>query len=153
MNRCWWVPLFWKSKSNQSTPEKLRRKGTALIYTRCLLPWFLSSVFLFSKFIQLHSFQPFSSRTHILLKGPNRHQLSYLFVFVLFVALKKRIPWKMCTLSFVYFKSVLFKLLCACDRFSECRQSTLFQILLLLSFLDMDSDTYCELTVIPDFYR
>ena len=50
---------------------------------------------------------------HILLEAPNWQQLSDLFAFVLFVALKKRIPWKMCILSrFLWSKSVLFNLLC-----------------------------------------
>ena len=50
------------------------------------------------------------SRSHILLEEPNRHQLSYLFVFVLFVALKKRIPSKKKKkmFCFVQLKSVLF---------------------------------------------
>ena len=40
-------------------------------------------------------------------------RLSYFFVFVLFVALKKRIPSKICILScFICLKSVLLKFLC-----------------------------------------
>ena len=36
------------------------------------------------------------SRTHIVLEEPNRQHLNYLFVFVLFEALKKRIHSKIC---------------------------------------------------------
>ena len=36
------------------------------------------------------------SLAHILLEAPNCHQLPDLFVYVLFVALKKRIPLKIC---------------------------------------------------------
>ena len=39
------------------------------------------------------------SRAHILLEEPSWQQLSYVFVFVLFWALKKRIPLKICILS------------------------------------------------------
>ena len=57
-----------------------------------------------------------------LLGEPNWQQLSYLFVFVLFVALKKRIPSKMCLLScLVWLKSVLFSLLCVFDPFFSPR--------------------------------
>ena len=53
------------------------------------------------------------SVSHILLEEPNWQQLSYLFVFVLIVALKKRIPSNICILScFVWLKSVLLNLLC-----------------------------------------
>ena len=38
----------------------------------------------------------YTHRAHILLEEPNRHQTSYLFVFVSFVALKKRILSKIC---------------------------------------------------------
>ena len=58
-------------------------------------------------------------RAHILLEAPSWQQLSDWFVFVLFVALKKRIPLKICTLScFVCEKSVLcWNLLCVFDFF------------------------------------
>ena len=48
---------------------------------------------------------------------------------IVLVALKKRIPSKICFLScLVRLKSFLFNLLCVFEFFSECRQSTLFQI-------------------------
>ena len=54
------------------------------------------------------------SGPHILLKGPNRHQLGYVCVFVLFEALTKTIPSKISILlRFVELKSVLFNILCA----------------------------------------
>ena len=53
------------------------------------------------------------SRAHTLWGEPNRQQLSALFVFVWFVALKEIIPSKICFQScFVGLKRVLFKLLC-----------------------------------------
>ena len=63
------------------------------------------------------------------LKAPCWQQLSNLFVFILFVALKKRIPWKMCIMSwFVWLKSVLLPFCVYLIVFSEHRQPTLFQI-------------------------
>ena len=52
------------------------------------------------------------SHANILLEEPNWQHLSYLFVFVFFVALEKRIPSKNCILScFGWSTSVLFNLL------------------------------------------
>ena len=57
------------------------------------------------------------TKKDILLEEPNWQQLSDLFVFVLFLALKKR--------------SVLFNPLCVSDLCSERRQSAMFQIFLI----------------------
>ena len=52
----------------------------------------------------------------------------------MFVALKKRIPLKMCILScFMSLKGILLNRLCVFHLFSECWQSTLFQIFCVLS--------------------
>ena len=60
----------------------------------------------------------FKKNAHILLEEPNWWQLSYMFVFGLFVALKKGIPSKICILScFAQLKSILFNLLCVCDHY------------------------------------
>ena len=57
--------------------------------------------------------EPNRQRAHILVEEPNGQQQSYLFVFVWFLALKKRIPSEIGKLScFVWLKSVLFNLLC-----------------------------------------
>ena len=56
------------------------------------------------------------SLTHTLLEVPIWQPSSYVFVFVLFVALKKRIPSKICVRScFVWLKSVLFNFLSVFD--------------------------------------
>ena len=58
------------------------------------------------------------SRAHFLSQESTWRQISDLFVFVLFVALKKKIPSKISILSrFVCLNSVLFNLLFVCELF------------------------------------
>ena len=64
---------------------------------------------------------------------PNRQQISYLFVFVLFVAWRREFPWKFAfrfiSSDWKAFRLDFCVLFCFFNLFSESRQSTLFHLI------------------------
>ena len=115
---------FWKSSKSlkcetELTASILRRKKRSETHkrlNRMLFNQTKQDRMQIFKVFGSHFWSIFWSHAYNIPEEPNWQQLWFLFVFVLFVALNKRILYKICILScFVSLKSVLFSLLCVFD--------------------------------------